>query len=110
MLLSSQLLYNSRIHASAEHKRWDVQVAVERLKAISGEDAISVRRMRTTPLELAKMPLRFVIMANELQTLIDPTGALASRWLYLFTKKSFLGKEDMNLEDKLTAELPGIFN
>jgi len=96
--------------ASLGGRNQNVLTAVERLKSISGEDAISIRRMRTTPLEVEKLPLRFVIMGNELQSLTDPTGALASRWLYLFTKKSFYGREDLDLEAKLTAELPGILN
>lgn len=96
--------------ASLGGRNQNTLAAVERLKTISGEDAVSIRRMRTTPLEVEKMPLRFVIMGNELQCLTDPTGALASRWLYVFTKKSFYGRENLDLEAKLTEELPGILN
>lgn len=45
-----------------------------------------------------------------MQDLRDSSGALASRFNFLVTNVSFLGKEDTNLESALLAELPGIFN
>jgi phage/plasmid-associated DNA primase len=40
----------------------------------------------------------------------DASGALTSRMILLVTTKSFYGMEDVSLESKLLAELPGIFN
>jgi putative DNA primase/helicase len=49
-------------------------------------------------------------MSNELPRLTDSSGALASRFVVLTMRNSFLGREDLGLYDKLAAELPGIFN
>ena len=96
--------------ASINGKGGDIIRAVERLKSISGEDPQQVNRKCRTHLEIEKLPVRFVIMANELQALIDPTGALASRFIFLITTQSFYGREDVDLEAKLVPEIPGIFN
>ncbi len=53
--------------------------------------------------------VRFVVLSNELPSLEDASGALSSRFSLLRLTESFLGNEDLSLEDKLTRELPGIF-
>jgi putative DNA primase/helicase len=40
----------------------------------------------------------------------DASGAIASRFILTTLTRSFLGHEDIGLEDKLIAELPGILN
>ena len=42
--------------------------------------------------------------------IVDMSGTLPKRFILLTLQNSFLGKEDLQLTDKLTAELPGIFN
>ena len=96
--------------ANLGSKSGDVLRAVERLKSISGEDAQSVNRKGLEFQVVDKLNIRFVIMANELQNLQDPTGALASRFIYLITTQSFLGRENKDLFKTLRRELPGIFN
>jgi putative DNA primase/helicase len=54
--------------------------------------------------------VRFLILTNELPRIPDASGALASRFVMLMLKKSFLGREDVELTDKLLTELPGILN
>jgi len=88
----------------------DVARAVERLKSISGEDGQQINRKNKQHVEIDKMGVRIVMIANKMQDLRDSTGALASRFNFLITTNSFLGKEDVHLEEKLMAELPGIFN
>jgi putative DNA primase/helicase len=88
----------------------DTVRAVERLKSISGEDSQQINPKCKAHIEVDRMKVRFVIMSNELQKLTDPTGALAGRFIYLITTQSFFGKEDVRLEEKLLAEIPGIFN
>jgi putative DNA primase/helicase len=87
--------------------RTDVAAVVERLLSISGEDPQSVnrknRRRVTTTLRV-----RFVLATNEIPRLPDASGALASRFHILQTPNSWLGREDRDLRQKLTAELPGI--
>ena len=95
--------------ANISFHRSDVTQAVEKLKDISGEGSQRIHRKNKLPLDVKKLPIRFVILANELQNLTDPSGALASRWLYLRTTQSFYGREDTFLFDKLMKELPGIF-
>lgn len=96
--------------ANISGKASDVTRAVERLKSISGEDSQQINRKNKTHLEVDKLGIRFVVIANEMQDLRDSSGALASRFNFLVTNQSFLGKEDYNLEKDLLAELPGIFN
>jgi len=91
-------------------KAGDVLRAVERLKSISGEDAQSVNRKGMEFRDVDKLDVRFVIMANELQNLQDPTGALSSRFIYLILTQSFEGRENTHLFKDLRRELPGIFN
>ena len=89
--------------------RADANVIVERLLAITGEDAISVdRKFRDT--WTGRLPTRFVVMTNEMPRLADASGALASRFIVLALTQSFYGREDAALTGKLIAELPGILN
>jgi len=83
--------------------------AVEILKGISGEDMQQVNRKNKIQV-MVRLLVRFLLLANKIQDLRDNSGALASRFNFLVTTNSFLGREDTNLEGKLTAELPGIFN
>jgi putative DNA primase/helicase len=96
--------------ANISGKASDILRAVERLKSISGEDSQQVNRKNKTHLEVGRLITRFVIIANEMQDLRDSSGALASRFNFLVTTESFLGREDMQLEQKLIKELAGIFN
>jgi putative DNA primase/helicase len=89
--------------------RADVQVLVERLLAITGEDLMSVPRKNTTDW-VGKLLVRFIILTNELPRLADVSGAIASRFIILRLIESFYGREDLELEERLMAELPGILN
>lgn len=82
---------------------------VERLLAISGEDSISIDRKFLPPVT-TKLRTRIVISTNAIPQLRDNSGALASRFCILPFYKSFQGKEDTYLLEKLLLELPGIFN
>lgn len=87
--------------------RIDATVIVERLLAISGEDAISIDRKFLDAIT-TKLNTRFVILSNELPNLGDSSGALTGRLVILQIEESFYGKEDLGLLDRLVAELPGI--
>lgn len=87
--------------------RADQGVIVENLLRISGEDVVSAQRKFKTDWS-AKMRARFVVLSNEVPALLDQSGALASRFIVLKLRHSFLGREDRALEGKLIAELPGI--
>ncbi|MBI5863764.1 MAG: hypothetical protein HZB38_04505 [Planctomycetes bacterium] len=89
--------------------RTDQAVVVERLLSISGEDTITVDRKHLSPWT-GRLPTRFLIMTNELPRLTDVSGALASRFILLCLTKSWYGRENHELTDRLLGELPGILN
>lgn len=87
--------------------RADQSVVVERILSITGEDLQTIDRKHQSPIT-CRLPTRFVILSNELPRLTDASGAIVSRMILLETRRSFLGNEDLDLTDKLLAELPGI--
>jgi putative DNA primase/helicase len=97
------------IISDARLGRADAQVVVERLLAISGEDALTIDRKHREPWT-GRLPTRFVVITNELPTFADTSGALASRFVILNLTRSFYGGEDPTLTDRLLPELSGILN
>jgi putative DNA primase/helicase len=89
--------------------RTDQAVVTERVLSISGEDAVSIDRKYRDAITL-RLPTRLLMVTNELPNLKDASGALASRFIVLRTRRSFFGAEDRGLESALIAELPGILN
>jgi putative DNA primase/helicase len=87
--------------------RTDAATVTERLLSISGEDALTIDRKNLSPVT-AKLTARFMILTNELPRLNDPSGALAGRMILLRLMRSWYGKEDIGLTDRLLGELPGI--
>lgn len=83
---------------------------LETIKMISGEDAVNVNRKNLPILESIRLPVRFVISVNDMPRFEDSSGALAARLRIIRFETSFAGREDMNLESKLSKESPGIFN
>jgi putative DNA primase/helicase len=81
---------------------------VERLLSISGEDILTVDRKYREPWS-GSIPARFVIISNELPRFGDASGAIASRFIVLTLRGSWLGREDPDLTRSLLKELPGIF-
>jgi len=87
----------------------DTQLIIERLLMISGGDPIDVDR-KNQAVWTGVLPTRIMMSSNETPWFRDASGAITSRMLVLELPTSFLGREDFELEDKLAAELPGIFN
>jgi putative DNA primase/helicase len=87
--------------------RANLEVIAERLLNISGEDPVPVERKFLTTIH-TPLPVRFMILSNELPHLNDASGALASRFIVLRFTNSWYGKEDPELTGKLLAEVPGI--
>jgi putative DNA primase/helicase len=87
--------------------RADTSVIVERLLSITGEDVQNVDRKHLRQVDV-KLGTRIVIASNELPKLNDASGALVNRMILIRFTKSYLGKEDTRLTDKLSGELPGI--
>lgn len=83
--------------------------ALERLLSISGEDSVSVDRKFLTPVNI-RLPVRFMLLSNELPQFADASGAIAKRFMIVRLTRSFLGHENRHLTEELCAELPGILN
>lgn len=81
--------------------------ATELLKTISGEDGATVHRKHTKAWE-GQLPTRFMLMSNDIPSFTDASGALGDRLIHVHFKRSFKGREDIGLTDRLLLELPGI--
>lgn len=82
---------------------------LELFLAITGGDAVSVNRKYKDHLQTV-LSTRFVILTNELPCLPDASNAAASRLSVIQLTESFYGREDLQLIEKLLAELPSILN
>ena len=76
---------------------------------VSGEDDVNVARKNKTDWS-GRLSVRFMLLTNEVPRLADASGALAGRFVTLVLTRSFFGKEDKNLTDRLLTELPSILN
>lgn len=89
--------------------RIDQAEMTENLLSISGEDAVSINRKNKSYWE-GRLKVRFVICTNVVPMVSDASGAIASRFVALVMKHSFLGKENHRLQEDLSEEMPGILN
>ena len=89
--------------------RTDKAAVVERLLNLSGEDAQTIDRKHIGAWT-GHLETRCLIATNELPKFTDASGAIATRFIYLTLKRSFLGQENVRLTDNLLEELPGILN
>jgi putative DNA primase/helicase len=104
---SLAIISDARVGSSGKHAASSVMV--ERLLSISGEDTLTVNR-KYREQWTGKLPVRLHLMSNELPRLGDASAAVIGRIVLLPLTRSWLGKEDFTLEDKLRGELPGILN
>jgi putative DNA primase/helicase len=88
-------------------RRTDTSQVVERLLSISGEGAQTLDRKYCEAWS-GNLPTRFIVLANETPCFPDSSLAMANRFIALRLTRSFLGKEDINLTDRLKSELQGI--
>jgi putative DNA primase/helicase len=87
----------------------DQAVIAERLLSISGEDAITIDRKHQSAWT-GRLPVRFMVLTNELPRIADNSNALAGRVIVLLLQHSFYGCEDLGLAHRLAAETTGILN
>jgi P4 family phage/plasmid primase-like protien len=80
---------------------------VNRLKAITGGDAVTVGRKNIPNISM-RLRMKIIMLSNLFVPLPDNSGALPGRLIPLKLTKSFLGKEDTRLAAKLIPEYPGI--
>ena len=94
--------------ADAHLDRNDARSATEKLKSVSGEDPQLVSRKYIADWN-GRLPVRFMILSNELPMFSDTSTAIVDRLLILRLTNSFAKKPDHGLINKLRVELPGIF-
>ena len=82
---------------------------IQAILSITGEDYLTVDRKNLVPWT-GRLRTRLMLVSNDLLKMSDGSGALVSRFLVLRMTHSFIGQEDLELENKLTAELPAILN
>jgi putative DNA primase/helicase len=87
--------------------RADQKAIVERLLAISGEDNLTIDRKHLSAVTMT-LRTRLILLTNELPRLQDNSGAFTGRMLILKFEKSFAGREDPDLLEKLIREKAGI--
>lgn len=90
-------------------KNTDLSKLAENLLRVSGEDSVSIQRKYLTNWE-GVLPTRFMLVGNGLPRIPDTSGALSARLVVLQARRSFEGREDLGLKDKLLPEMPGILN
>src|SRR5262249_24520552 len=81
---------------------------LERLKGIIGEDPQQVNTKHDPVIRSVQLLTRFVVACNTLPVFFDPSQAIASRLLFVAYPRSFAGREDEALRQKLLGEVPGI--
>ncbi len=89
--------------------RTDQAAITERLLSISGEDSLTIDR-KYKPAWTGRLSVRFLLLTNELPRLADASGALVGRLLMLLLTRSFFGREDPGLTQKLLTNMEGILN
>jgi putative DNA primase/helicase len=87
----------------------DQAVIAERLLSISGEDSITIDRKYESAWT-GRLPVRFMVLTNELPRIADNSNALAGRFIVLLLQHSFYGREDLGLAGRLAGETTGILN
>lgn len=85
----------------------DVSSVVSNILAISGESSRTVDKKNKDPIDI-KLPIRFVVVTNDVPDLTDNSGALLSRVVPIHFKNSFVGRENHNLINELLLEKSGI--
>jgi P4 family phage/plasmid primase-like protien len=104
-LLSARLILMPEANSSEGHGK----AITDKIKAWSGGDQIPVRKIYGDGFT-AQMPGRILLVANELPTFPDPSGAILRRLTALHFRVSFVGAEDRDLSSKIEAEMAGVMN
>lgn len=87
--------------------RADVMAVVEVLLRVIAGDMIDIGRKYKGNLTTV-LDTRVMLLTNEMPQLYDGSDAINKRFLVIELHKSFLGKEDSQLLDRLMEELPAI--
>jgi len=95
--------------SDARFENKNISTIAERILNITGEDEMLIDRKYLSAVT-TRLLTRLMFVSNHVPRFSDESGALSGRFIYLKLTNSFYGKEDLDLQDKLFQELPGIFN
>ena len=84
-----------------------VNAFIETMLNIIGEDRVQINQKYKDVISV-RLHTRLIIASNEVPHLPDASGAVVNRFVAIRLTKSFLGKENFNLEKQLQLELAGI--
>jgi putative DNA primase/helicase len=87
----------------------NVHTMAERLLSISGQDRLPVNR-KNQPYWEGTLGTQVWMASNTFPGFTDASAVIASRFIPMWLRESWLGREDTTLRAKLEAELPGILN
>jgi putative DNA primase/helicase len=79
----------------------------ELMLKITGRDKVSIPRLYAEAWN-GVLQGKIILTSNEVVNFNDESGVLPTRFIKLQFRRSFFGCEDIDLRDKLAAELPGI--
>jgi len=88
----------------------DAMTILERLKSVVGSDSQNVDLKNRNELANVFITARFTIAVNELPRFPDASVSLRPKMILIPYNVSFVGKEDLDLSQRLLAEIPGITN
>jgi putative DNA primase/helicase len=104
------LIGKTLVTISDQRAQLNMKKFTDLLLQVVGGDAVTLRLPYAKRSITQRLPLTFVILTNEIPMLPDNAGALRRRLLAIKTPTSFVGREDVDLDDKLAAELPAFVN
>ena len=81
---------------------------LDKLLQVIGQDAVDIDRKGIKATSSVKLHTRFTIATNRTISLADKAGALMARLCLLEFTKSYLGREDRNLKQKIERHAPEI--
>ncbi len=104
------LIGKTLVTISDQRAQLNMKKFTDLLLQVVGGDAVTLRLPYAKRSITQRLPLTFVILTNEIPMLPDNAGALRRRLLAIKTPTSFVGREDVDLDDKLASELPAFVN
>jgi putative DNA primase/helicase len=99
-------LYGKMVNLSADPSSKDV-ADIRLFKKMTGVDMVTADHKYGQPFDFTATAL-FAFSANNIPHVSDPSGAYMERIRPFWFGHSVAGREDVELEDRLRAELPGI--
>jgi putative DNA primase/helicase len=84
-------------------------VATERIKSLASNDPVGINRKGQSVI-FQRMSLKIAFICNKMPPFLNDESALTNRMVVFPFWKSYQGKEDFSLAERLEKEVEGIFN